>query len=119
MKINLVVLKTYRPDDLASFYEQLGIKFENHKHGNGPQHYAAEIDNVVFEIYPLPKDKQQADDTVRLGFTVNDLDSTIERLRNAGGKIVKEAGMTEWGYVSIVEDLDGRKIELKEQRNVS
>jgi len=40
MKINLIVLKTASPDALASFYEELGIKFENHRHGAGPLHYA-------------------------------------------------------------------------------
>jgi predicted enzyme related to lactoylglutathione lyase len=116
LKINLVVLKTSRPDDLALFYGQLGIKFENHRHGSGPLHYAAEIDNVVFEIYPLPKDKEKADDTLRLGFTVDDLDEVIGRLKRSGGKIVKEPNMTEWGYVSIIEDMDGRKVELKDKQ---
>ena len=114
MKINLVVLKTLLPDDLAKFYGQMGIKFENHRHGSGPLHYAAQLDGLVFEIYPLPKDKEKADDTLRLGFTVDNLDEIIERLRSSGGKVIKEPSMTEWGYVSIVEDVDGRKIELKQ-----
>jgi len=116
MEINLIVLKTSQPDNLASFYGHLGIKFENHRHGTGPLHYAAELDNVVFEIYPLPKDREKADDTLRLGFTVNDLDDTIQKLKTSGGKIIKEPSHTEWGYVSIVEDLDGRKIELKDKQ---
>jgi predicted enzyme related to lactoylglutathione lyase len=115
MKINLVVLKTSMPDDLAKFYGQFGIKFENHRHGNGPLHYAAQLNELVFEIYPLPKDKQKADDTLRLGFTVDNLDEIIKRLKSSGGKIIKEPGVTEWGYISIIEDIDGRKIELKEK----
>jgi hypothetical protein len=47
MKLNLVVLKTSRPDDLAQFYGQLGIKFENHRHGTGPIHYASDIDGEL------------------------------------------------------------------------
>jgi lactoylglutathione lyase len=116
MKINLVVVKTSRPHELASFYKQMGIKFESHRHGNGPIHYAAEIDSVVFEIYPLPRDREQANDTLRLGFTVDNLDEVIERLKNSAGKIIKEAVMTEWGYMAIIEDLDGRKIELKDRQ---
>lgn len=119
MKINLVVLKTSRPDDLAEFYGELGIKFENHRHGTGPLHYTADIDDLVFEIYPLPKDKDKADDTLRLGFTVDNLDEVVERLRNSGRKIVKEPAMTEWGYTSIIEDMDGRKIELKDKQKNS
>ena len=115
MRLNLVVLKTSRPDALASFYEQLGIRFDEHRHGTGPLHFAAGIDNVVFEIYPLPKDQEKADDTLRLGFTVDNLDEVVGRLKNFGGKVFKEPGMTEWGYVAIVGDPDGRKIELKDK----
>jgi predicted enzyme related to lactoylglutathione lyase len=113
MNINLIVLKTSNPVALASFYEQLGIKFDHHRHDTGPLHYAAEIDGVVFEIYPLPKNREKADDTLRLGFTVDDLTRTVESLRSSGAKIVQEAVVTEWGYGAIVEDPDGRKVELK------
>jgi lactoylglutathione lyase len=116
MEVNLVVLKTTQPDDPALFYGQLGIKFENHRHGTGSLHYAAQMDKVVFEIYPLPKDKEKAADTLRLGFTVDNLDEVIKRLKNSGGKIIKEPGMTELGYVSIIEDMDGRKIELRDKQ---
>jgi lactoylglutathione lyase len=116
MEINLVVLRTSRPADLAAFYEQLGIKFENHRHGSGPLHYAAEIDSVVFEIYPLPKDKDKADDTLRLGFAVDTLDQVIAGLKNSGAKLIKGPQITEWGYVAIIEDIDGRKIELKDKQ---
>jgi lactoylglutathione lyase len=105
-------LKTSRPADLANFYEQMGVTFENHRHGTGPLHYAATMDNIVFEIYPLPKDKIKSDDTTRLGFTVANLDGLVQKLRDVGGKIIKEPTVTEWGYTAIIEDLDGRKIEL-------
>src|SRR5262245_2799342 len=109
MNINLLVLKTAQPDELASFYELLGITFEKHRHDTGPVHYSAEIDGVVFEVYPLPKGKEKADDTVRLGFTVDDLNGTVEKMRKAGARIVQETVVTEWGYGAIVEDWDGRK----------
>jgi lactoylglutathione lyase len=116
MRINLVVLKTLRPTDLADFYGQIGVRFELHRHGTGPLHYAATLDNIVFEIYPLPKDKEKSDDTLRLGFTVDNLDDLLLKLRSVGGKIVKDANVTEWGYVAIIEDLDGRRIELTEDK---
>jgi lactoylglutathione lyase len=113
MNVDLIVIKTARPDKLASFYEQLGIKFENHQHDTGPLHYTAEIDGVVFEIYPLPQGKEKADDTLRLGFTVDDLSKTVATLKSSGATIIQEVIVTEWGYVAVVEDLDGRKVELK------
>jgi len=97
----------------ASFYASLGMHFEHHRHGQGPFHYAAKIEEVVFEIYPL-KDDEVADSTVRLGFTVNALDSFVKKLQTEGIKILKEPAMTPWGYTCLVEDPDGRKVELKQ-----
>lgn len=84
MKINLIVLKTSRPEELVEFYAQLGINFENHKHGNGPLHYAAEIAGVVFEIYPLPNNMEKADNTLRLGFMVDNLNGLVDKIRESG-----------------------------------
>jgi lactoylglutathione lyase len=113
MNINLLVLKTPRPAELASFYEKLGVQFEQQQHDTGPMHYAAQIDGIIFEIYPLPKNREKADDTLRLGFTVDDLLATVKRLKDSGAKIIQEPVVTEWGYGAVVEDLDGRKVELK------
>lgn len=109
IEVNLIVLKTARLDDLATFYSLLGIKFEKHQHKTGPIHYAAELGQVVFEIYPLPKGSLAFIDSLRLGFTVNNLDETVKRIRDLGGTMVKEPHQTEWGLMTIIEDLDGRK----------
>lgn len=79
-KINLLVIKTLNPDALASFYTQLGITFNYHQHGKGPFHYSANLEGVVFEIYPLPKGETKADKTLRLGFSVENLDQTMEKV---------------------------------------
>jgi lactoylglutathione lyase len=115
MKINLIVLKTSQPEKLAAFYQQLGMKFDHHKHGNGPFHFAAEVNDLTFEIYPLPKGSEIADDTLRLGFTVSNMEYVIQKLKTSGVKVIKDPTITEWGYQSVVEDPDGRKIEIKEE----
>lgn len=113
-KLNLIVLKTSSPDDLAKFYELLGINFLKHRHDTGPLHYASEMDDLVFEIYPLSKGKKNADNTLRLGFNVEHLIKTVEKIKSSGGKVIQEAVLTQWGYTAIIEDIDGRKIELKQ-----
>jgi lactoylglutathione lyase len=115
MKINLIVLKTAQPGKLVRFYQQLGMNFEEHRHGNGPLHFAAEINDVVFEIYSLSKESGPADNTLRLGFTVSKLDHLVENLQRSGVKIIRNPTMTEWGYQALIEDPDGRKIELKDE----
>lgn len=115
MKINLIVLKTAQSEKLAKFYGQLGIKFDQHRHGNGPLHFAAQVNGITFEIYPLPKDVNIADNTLRLGFGVTSLDQLIENLKKQAIKVIKDPTITEWGYQALIEDPDGRKIELRDE----
>ena len=110
--INLIVLKTDKMQAQFDFYSALGLQFEYHRHGNGPHHYASIGMQPVVEIYPLPGGFSQPDNTTRLGFTVEHLDELIQRLEERGIKIVSVPAKTQWGYSAVVEDPDGRKIEL-------
>lgn len=114
MYIKLLVLKTSLPELLAKQYGQLGILFEYHQHGHGPFHYAGKIGELVFEIYPLPKSKYEADNTTRIGFSVNKLNEILTNISETTWKITSPASYTEWGYSCVLEDLDGRKVELTE-----
>ena len=113
MHINLIVIRTDNPKELSGFYEQIGMKFEYHQHGKGTWHYSTEIEKTVFEIYPLMKNQVNPDISLRLGFTIKNLDEIIENLKKQNVKIVREPKDSEWGYFAIIKDLDGRKIELK------
>ena len=113
MKINLLVIRSDEPKKLSEFYELLGLEFVYHQHGNGPWHYSTEIEEIIFEIYPLIKNQETPDKSLRLGFTVDDLDETISNLKKENVEIIREPKESEWGYFAIIKDLDGRKIELK------
>ncbi len=80
MKLNLLVLKTGFPELLKKQYECLGLEFKYHNHGNGPFHYATNINDLVIEIYPLPKSQHIADNSTRLGFEIENLDKLIPLL---------------------------------------
>jgi catechol 2,3-dioxygenase-like lactoylglutathione lyase family enzyme len=108
MKINLIVLKTNQLHALAQFYEGLGLRFEYHKHEQNIFHYSTVLDGTVFEIYPLPKKILVPDTTTRIGFQVHDLEILLEDLKHKGVKIIRLPSATS----AIIEDLDGRKIEL-------
>lgn len=107
---HLIVIKTAKPAAQAEFYTRLGFEFHYHQHGTGPFHYASTGEGVVLEIYPLPKGVTVADNTTRLGFTVDELDNLMKTLPTE--YIITVATQTEWGYTALVKDLDGRKIEL-------
>ncbi|MBW1296302.1 hypothetical protein [Aquimarina litoralis] len=114
-KINLLVIRTSEPKLLKSQYECLDFEFEYHQHGNGPFHYASEQNGFVFEIYPLPKSIEKVDNSLRLGFEIFNLKNKMNELKNSSWKILSDVKETEWGLTAIIQDLDGRKIELKNQ----
>ena len=112
MTLNLLVIRTKNPEVLKTQYELLGLSFKHHKHGNGPYHYASELEHLVFEIYPLTKSMSKADDSIRLGFSVPDVSKTIDNIKNTNWIIRSNPTETEWGLTAVLQDLDGRKVEL-------
>ena len=113
MQLKFLVIRTPNPETLSRFYTKLGFTFEHHRHGSGPLHYsAATASGTVIEIYPLTKSQTEADKNLRLGFSLDHFESTIEQLRNNGVKFVSEPAQTDFGFMAVVEDPDGRKIEL-------
>ena len=111
--LNLLVIRTVNTEKLKNQYEYLGFNFDYHNHGNGPFHYSSNINGVVFEIYPLTKSMDKADNSLRLGFDLDNLETRLVELRNTNWKIISEIKQTEWGICAIIQDLDGRKVELK------
>ena len=111
--IKLLVIKTNQLEKQKTFYESLGLIFQKEKHGKGPEHFSTEIkeQNFVLEIYPLLK-SQVTPDTTRLGFCVEDLEKTIQAILNLGGNVKNEIRQTPRGTLAIVEDFDGRSVEV-------
>jgi len=114
MQINLLVIRTSKPEALSIFYERLGMVFQQQQHGNGPMHYSAEFGGLVFEIYPLLKSQKTADHSLRLGFDVDNLDELVLKLKEAQVEMLQSPTQTDWGYIAIIKDPDNRKIELKQ-----
>jgi lactoylglutathione lyase len=114
--LQLLVIKTLDPEKLSKEYELLGITFLRHKHGNGATHYAADLNGLIFEIYPLSKGTTVVDISTRLGFTVQSLDILLNKLISSNWTIVSAAQYTEFGYSAVIQDNDGRKVELTERQ---
>jgi len=113
MNINLIVIRSETPKKLAEFYRHIGLEFDYHKHGNGSWHYSSKVGKIIFEIYPLMNHQISADNSLRLGFDVENLKELILNLKKANIEIVSEPKAFDWGYCAIIKDPDGRKIELK------
>ena len=108
---NLLVIRSPDIDRAVTFYQQMGMLFDRHSHGKGPEHYASDICGFVFEIYP----QRNADDVTtntRIGFNVDDVDGVIDLLREIDATIVTNPTDTEWGRRAVVNDFDGHTVEL-------
>lgn len=112
MRLKLLVIRSSNPAQLAEFYTQLGCTFEQHRHGKGPLHYSCTIAQTVLEIYPLAKGQAAADPNLRLGFAIEDFDAVLEKLLEQGARLIQAPYESEFGWLAVVEDLEGRKVEL-------
>ena len=112
--IALLVIKTNQLEKQKTFYETLGLVFQKEKHGKGPNHYSTVLknQNMVFEIYPLPKNQVTPDVTTRLGFRVDDLEKTIDVITELEGEIKSGMRKTDFGTLGVVKDFDGRSVEV-------
>lgn len=111
-RLNLVVVRASDLERSQRFYELLGLQFTNHQHGGGPEHLCAELGGqVVFEIYPADPDAVQ-ENTVRLGFTVSDVNALLDEIKESGYAVQAEASQTPWGYRAVVLDPDNNRVEL-------
>ena len=112
MELRLLVVRTTDLARLADFYSLLGLTFDYHKHDKSPYHYSATIDKTIIEIYPLTKTQTEPDKSLRLGFSLDNFEQTIDLLKQEGITFTSEVTQTEFGIMAIIEDPDGRKIEL-------
>lgn len=117
--INFIMIRTSRLIDIKDFYEGLGLELIEERHGNGPIHYSYEQDRLVIEIYPgaegnLPGWKDAG--SIMLGFYVEGINGVIEKLEQLKGKLISKPIETERGIRAVLEDPDGRRIELIESR---
>jgi len=117
--LNLIVIRSSDIERSVQFYEALGFKFTWHQHGEGLEHYAAEIacgdaPALVFEIYPATNLGDRKD-AVRLGFSVEDVDAALAALVAAGGNVISRARESEWGRRAVLSDPDGHRVELTQR----
>ena len=97
----------------AAFYSRLGLQFSQHRHGSGPEHFAAELPGGgAFELYPVSDGASTLG--TRIGFRVPSVDETVAALSDYAGAVVSPPRDSEWGRRAIVTDPDGHRVELVE-----
>lgn len=95
----------------VDFYSLLGLHFNKHAHGSGPEHYACELPGFVLELY-LSTVEQPVSPSTRLGFAVADVDTLVVSFAAVGTTILSVPRDSEWGRRAVVVDPDGHRVEL-------
>lgn len=110
-RLNLTVIRCSDIETSAAFYRLLGLHFEKHRHGTGPEHYASENDGSTFELYPASARFPVTMGT-RIGFAVDSCDGVAQALEDAGFVIESSPVDSPWGRRAVAIDPDGHRVEL-------
>lgn len=81
MHISFFVIHSDDLDLSVRFYSALGLSFVKEKHGNGLEHYAAELGQTVLEIYPGTPGSNTS--PLVIGFHVSNLSEILEALQQS------------------------------------
>lgn len=114
----MLVLRTRSMEAARAFYQAIGLTMAEEKHGSGPVHYSSQVGETLIEIYPGADHEvleSQSGGATMLGFHVHSLDSVLTAVEQTGAKLLKPPKTTPWGRRAIVQDPDGRAVELNER----
>ena len=113
LSLNLLVLRCKNIDDSRLFYEKLGFKFLKEKHDAGPMYFTADVDGLVFELYPLRENEKP--DNCKLGFSTASLDSISDDLvHDKSIQLVEPVLKLHGDFVIVVKDPNGRAVEIRQ-----
>jgi catechol 2,3-dioxygenase-like lactoylglutathione lyase family enzyme len=114
--LSLVVIRVADLDRAQHFYETLGLRFSRERHGSGPEHLAAQLSGVVFEVYPQGTKPSTAG--VRLGFRVPSVPRSVAALERLRAAVQTPPAESCWGLRAVVVDPDGHHVEIREGSDV-
>ncbi len=101
----------------VEFYRKLGLPMEAEDHGDGPVHYACELNNAhvaIFEAKPGQALKRGSGGAMLFGLQVDSLEETLGFAVAAGATILIPRQNVPWGERAVIEDPDGRPVELNQ-----
>ncbi len=112
-----IILRADDKEITKGFYEKLGMKFSQHKHGDGPLHYACEIKGAVIEIYQGRKQEEQRKDPDyrTAGETTLYIELPPDILIDQLGAEMKIIQVIREHALLVLEDPDGRAVMVAKQ----
>ena len=114
-----LVLYAGDPTATAAFYRALGLELEHEDHGEGPVHFAVELGQVHFAIYPAEAPgralERRSGGSLFPGFYVASLDRAAQALAQARAPVLTGHQQMPWGCRVVAEDPDGRAVEINQR----
>jgi predicted enzyme related to lactoylglutathione lyase len=105
---------------LANFYRDvIGVPLEDEKHGETEPHYGCELGDLHFAIHPLEnfKDTGCGTGSVKLAFTVFDMNSFVKKVESHGVKLAYPPKDTGFAIMTALNDPDGNYVEFTQLSN--
>ena len=103
----------------AAFYRAIGLDLADEDHGEGPVHFAAELGPLHFAIYPAEAPGRapgrRAGGSCFPGFYVASLERAAHAVAGLGARTLAGHEEMPWGCRILVEDPDGRAVELNQR----
>jgi lactoylglutathione lyase len=118
-EISSLVLFSADSGRTVAFYRALGLPLVDERHEEGPPHMVTELGDIHFAIYQAESGgrapgRRVAGSTFG-GFYVGSLDQVQSELTSAGVRLLTEHERMPWGCRIVVEDPDGRAVEINQR----
>jgi catechol 2,3-dioxygenase-like lactoylglutathione lyase family enzyme len=114
----LVVLRTEDLGRSLRFYQALGLRFTEERHGSGPVHHACQLGETVLELYPAEPGRapdRRTGGATMIGFHVDSLSQTIQALAGLNVAVLTPPSDSSTPARIVVQDPDGRAIEIRQK----
>ncbi len=113
-----LVLFSANLDRAVAFYRAIGIPLDTEQHDDGPPHYACELGDTHFAVFPAPTGTAppyRAGGCTFPGFVVESVVESLNAARLLEAPVRQEPEHYAWGLRAVIEDPDGRPIEIFER----
>lgn len=118
-----LVLFTSDVDAAVRFYRAVGVPLAEEDHGEGPVHFAAELGDVHFALYPAPHPgrapARRSAGASFAGVYVESLDDALHEVDALDAPVLTGHEVMPWGCRFVAEDPDGRAVEVNDRRHCS
>jgi predicted enzyme related to lactoylglutathione lyase len=118
--LSAVLIVSEDPRRLADFYRDVvGIPLEAEEHGNSLPHWGCTLGDIHFAIHPVATfpDRRSGVGSVKLAFTVFDIQALARRLDSKGVSLLYPPRGTGFFWSTAIQDPDGNLIEFTQLRD--